>query len=130
MKERILFGIGGVILGIILASIGMTVMTSNPHVVHNQQEPSPVSEANMDHQQMSMQDMSASLLGKNGDEFDALFLQEMIVHHQGAIDMARLASTSAKHQEIKELSRQIISAQEQEIQQMEDWLKSWGYKHE
>src|SRR3989344_5165072 len=47
--------------------------------------------------------------------------------HQGAIDMAEMALESAKHEEIKAMARAIISAQQQEIEQMEQWLKAWGY---
>lgn len=69
--------------------------------------------------------MNAGLEGKTGDAFDQAFLAEMIVHHQGAIDMARLAQSNAKHQEIKTLADNIITAQINEIAQMKLWLKAW-----
>ncbi len=72
-----------------------------------------------------MADMSASLRGKSGDDFDKVFLGEMIVHHQGAVEMAQLALTSAKHQEIKDLATAIIVAQNKEIADMMSWSKSW-----
>ena len=72
-----------------------------------------------------MADMSASLRGKSGDAFDKVFLGEMIVHHQGAVEMAQLALTSAKHQEIKDLATAIIVAQNKEIADMMSWSKSW-----
>jgi len=72
-----------------------------------------------------MASMNASLQGKTGDAFDEEFLSEMIVHHQGAIDMAILAQTNAKRQEIKDLSNEIINAQETEIAQMKQWQKDW-----
>lgn len=72
-----------------------------------------------------MMDMNAALEGKTGDDFDKAFIVEMIVHHEGAVDMAELALTNAKHQEIKDLSKAIIAAQTKEISQMKDWQKSW-----
>jgi len=72
-----------------------------------------------------MMDMNAALRGKTGDDFDKAFLSEMIVHHQGAIDMAELALTGAKHQEIKDLSKAIVSAQTKEIAEMKSWQKAW-----
>ena len=42
-------------------------------------------------------DQAASLKGKTGDAFDAAFIREMIVHHQGAIKMAEAPPTRAKH---------------------------------
>ena len=55
------------------------------------------------------------------------FLLEMIVHHQGAVDMAKQAQKQAKHQEIIDLSQKIIDAQNSEIEMMKSWQKSWGY---
>ncbi|MDB5254899.1 MAG: uncharacterized protein JWL92_275 [Candidatus Nomurabacteria bacterium] len=72
-----------------------------------------------------MANMNDSLKGKTGDDFDKEFLAEMIVHHQGAIDMADLSATNAKHQELKDLSAGIISAQVKEIEQMKAWQKAW-----
>ena len=50
------------------------------------------------------------------------------MHHQGAIDMAKLSAERAKHQEIKTMSEDIINAQEQEIGKMKEWRKAWNYK--
>jgi uncharacterized protein (DUF305 family) len=76
---------------------------------------------------MSMGDMTADLKGKTGNEFDKAFIASMIAHHEGAIEMAKLSVTSAKHDEIKKLSRDIIVAQEKEIAEMKQWQKKWGY---
>lgn len=76
---------------------------------------------------MSMSDMTADMKNKTGDAFDMAFVSEMIVHHQGAIDMANLASTRASHQEVKDLAKMIITAQTNEIAQMQDWQTQWGY---
>ncbi len=73
----------------------------------------------------TMSDMMSGLYGKTGDDFDKAFLEEMIVHHEGAVLMAQLALKNAKHQEIKDLSNAIISAQNKEIASMRSWLKSW-----
>lgn len=63
----------------------------------------------------------------SGEEYDRMFLANMIAHHQGAIDMANMASTAAKHDEIKDLARDIVTAQTTEITNMTDWQKAWGY---
>ncbi len=72
-----------------------------------------------------MTSMNAELKGKTGDTFDQGFLAEMIVHHQGAVEMAQLALTNAKHQEIKDLANAIIAAQNKEITEMKAWQKNW-----
>lgn len=75
----------------------------------------------------SMMAMTQSLRGKTGDEYDKSFIAHMIEHHEGAVDMAKLSAKQAKHEEIKQLSRDIIQAQEKEIGQMRSWQKAWGY---
>lgn len=72
-----------------------------------------------------MANMNAGLQGKTGDAFDQEFLAEMIVHHQGAVQMAQLALTNAKHQEVKDLAKGIITAQDKEITEMQAWQKNW-----
>lgn len=62
-----------------------------------------------------------------GEDYDRMFLANMIAHHQGAVDMANLALTSAKHQEIKDMANNIISAQTKEISDMQSWQTTWGY---
>jgi uncharacterized protein (DUF305 family) len=50
----------------------------------------------------------------------------MIPHHQGAIDMAKYLAASNKPELVK-LGADIISAQQKEIDQMNKWMKEWGY---
>lgn len=76
---------------------------------------------------MTMNDMVSILNGKTGDDFDKAFLSSMIEHHQGAIDMAKKVNANAKHDELKSMADEIISAQTSEIEQMKTWQKDWGY---
>ena len=59
----------------------------------------------------------ADALMSSGD-VNTDFAQMMITHHQGAIEMAKLAEDQAERDEIKELAEAIISAQEREIEVM------------
>ena len=76
----------------------------------------------------AMDTMIRSLDGKSGDEYDQEFISQMILHHQAAVDMAKMSESQAKHDEIKQLSKDIINAQEKEISQMRNWQSEWGYK--
>jgi uncharacterized protein (DUF305 family) len=118
MKNPLSTGLLGLILGIILTSI----FYKQPQN-YSTPTPSPM----INHSADSMQDMVNNLQGKSGDDFDKAFLTGMIEHHLGAVEMAQEASISAKHQEIKDLSQAIISAQNQEIDQMREWQKNWSY---
>ena len=57
---------------------------------------------------------------------DRVFLQQMIPHHQGAVDMAKLALNKAARAEVKTMARNIISAQQKEISTFQALLKK-GY---
>jgi uncharacterized protein (DUF305 family) len=46
---------------------------------------------------------------------DAMFLQMMIPHHQGAVDMSRLALRNSTSPKVKALANRIIKAQNAEI---------------
>jgi uncharacterized protein (DUF305 family) len=76
---------------------------------------------------MSMDDMTADLKGKTGDDYDKAFIASMIAHHEGAVEMAKQSAANAKHDEIKSLSKAIIAAQEKEITDMKRWQQNWGY---
>jgi uncharacterized protein (DUF305 family) len=73
----------------------------------------------------SMQSMTSGLSGKTGDEFDQAFLSEMIVHHQGAVDMAQQVLATSKRPELLQLAHDIIAAQTKEIGMMQGWQKAW-----
>jgi uncharacterized protein (DUF305 family) len=75
---------------------------------------------------MSMADMSQMLAGKTGDALDKAFLEGMIPHHQGAVDMAKMLAGS-KHPELVKFGADIIATQQKEIDQMNAWMKEWGY---
>lgn len=74
-----------------------------------------------------MMDMGESLAGLTGSAFEKRFLELMTEHHQQAVEMARYAETNSNRSEIKTLAKNIIDAQNQEIDQMKRWLIEWGY---
>jgi len=53
---------------------------------------------------------------------DADFVRNMIAHHQGAIDMARIEAAFGKDPKIRELAQAVIRAQEDEVAMMKSWL--------
>lgn len=56
---------------------------------------------------------------------DQRFIVMMIPHHEGAIAMARLALSRARHPEIRDLAQQIITSQSQEIARLRLWYRQW-----
>jgi uncharacterized protein (DUF305 family) len=57
---------------------------------------------------------------------DITFTQNMIPHHQQAIEMAKLVDSHTDRPELHKLADSIVTSQGQEITQMEGWLRSWG----
>ena len=71
---------------------------------------------------MMGQDDMAKLEAAQGTEAARLFLTQMIAHHEGAIMMAKTETTDGKNADAVQLSREIVSSQEAEIQEMKDLL--------
>ena len=61
----------------------------------------------------------------NREPFDKAFVDAMIPHHRSAIEMARVAREESENPRIKELAENIVSAQQEEIEQMQDWRREW-----
>jgi uncharacterized protein (DUF305 family) len=68
--------------------------------------------------------MMRELENLSGAELDRVFLEDMIGHHMGAIMMARSVQPYIEHDEIAELTQNIVSSQSTEIAQMRQMLQS------
>ncbi|GAA1090913.1 DUF305 domain-containing protein [Nocardiopsis metallicus] len=82
-------------------------------------------EHGMDHSQMDgmlSEEQMSQLEAAEGEEFDTLFLEFMVLHHEGAVDMARTELAEGVNPEARELAEEIIAAQEDEIEQMNEML--------
>ena len=70
---------------------------------------------------MLSQSELSDLRKEKDKEFDRLFLEGMIKHHEGAIEMAQDVAAS-KNKDVADLSAAIISAQELEIAKIKELL--------
>ena len=59
-------------------------------------------------------------LMENGEYSDRRFIDEMVPHHQGAVEMAEVALENAEHEEVEQLSENIISSQRSEIEELKE----------
>jgi uncharacterized protein (DUF305 family) len=70
---------------------------------------------------MSAEDMDALGMAR-GAEFDRMWMERMIAHHQGAISMAQTVQAEGSNPDVMALAAQIINAQQAEIDEMNTLL--------
>lgn len=68
---------------------------------------------------------SATGVSSEHNDADVVFAQMMTIHHEGALDMAKLAVQNAESQDVKDLASEIEAAQMPEIELMQSWLTEW-----
>ncbi len=61
----------------------------------------------------------------NEEPFDKAFIDNMIPHHESAIEMAHVVLEESENPEIREIAGAIVDAQEREIEQMTSWRAEW-----
>jgi uncharacterized protein (DUF305 family) len=110
------------ILTIILLAVGIVACTGiSPATPATDTTPTTGSEVTA-----TMPGMNHGSTESNSDmPFDAMFIDSMIEHHQGAIEMAEMALEQAEHEELRTLAQDIIAAQTTEIEQMQSWRSDW-----
>ncbi len=114
-------------LAIAAAAGGSLAACSNPSPTQSQTSNPTATEAGgmqgMDHG--GIDHGTAMDLGPADANYDLRFIDGMRLHHQGAIPMAKEAQQKSQRPEIKELADNIIKAQSKEIEQMQEWRKTW-----
>lgn len=60
------------------------------------------------------------------NDADVTFAQQMISHHEQAVEMAQMAQGRASSEEVLSLAEDIEAAQGPEIETLQGWLETWG----
>jgi uncharacterized protein (DUF305 family) len=60
------------------------------------------------------------------NDADVTFTQNMIPHHQQAIEMAELVDTHTTRPQLRTLAGRIVASQGREVTLMQGWLQAWG----
>lgn len=61
-------------------------------------------------------------MAKISDDADVAFIQGMLAHHRGAVEMSQVALEYGTDEQARNLAQRIIDAQQAEIDEMEAWL--------
>lgn len=107
MNNKITYGIGGIVIGLLAAGIFTSSMFSG---------------SNSRMMGDNMQNLASDRMMGNLDKH---FIEQMIPHHESAVEMAQMALEKSNHQEIKTLATNIINDQNKEIGDMTAWYKNW-----
>ncbi len=100
-----------------------SITTGCTNLAQNPPNPNADTVSNTDH---SMMNHGTEMdLGAADVNYDLRFIDAMMMHHQGAVVMAKEALEKSQHPEIKQLANNIIEAQKKEIAQMKQWRKAW-----
>lgn len=76
----------------------------------------------MDMPGMMSEDEMSALADAEGAEFETMWLEMMVEHHQGAVEMAQTEQTDGQHQPAIDLAEQIETSQTAEIDEMQAML--------
>ncbi len=74
----------------------------------------------MEAMDMGSEEMARQMLTEDGGYSDENFIDQMVPHHRGAMEEARVAIENAEHEELRNLAEGIIAGQRREIGEMKD----------
>lgn len=97
---------------------------SNGHDMEHMDESEPVSASLMPG--MATPEEMNELRAARGEDAEILFLQLMIRHHMGGIEMAQYAADSAEVEQVRQLAETMVTSQTAEIGAMNDMLVERG----
>lgn len=85
---------------------------------------SNMNNSGMDHSSINHSDLKSDSNAASAP-YDLQFIDTMIHHHQGAVEMAKLIDGKTQNPELIKFGKQIVADQEKEIAQMKDWREKW-----
>ena len=119
MKRYICFGLPALLLAASLVLASCASVNSGESAQRNGEQDG----------EKSAEDMHGSrmMMGSFDEEkpFDLQFIDQMIIHHQGAIMSAETMVAGSERSELRQLSENIQKSQAEQIEQMRTWREEW-----
>jgi len=108
------------------ASHGSTAQNSMNHgeTSHNAMNQNSMNHNSPTHPEMNHSEMK-SAPNAASQPYDLQFLDTMIAHHEGAVEMAKPAAAKAENTDLKLLAAKISIGQQEEILRMKMWREQW-----
>ncbi|MEE3717979.1 DUF305 domain-containing protein [Tumidithrix elongata RA019] len=121
-RKAWLLGMAGILVGSAAVGVVTNVVQAAPAQREPLSQTCTTPSPRMPGQMMHGQGM---MMGMTGETADRHFIEMMIPHHEGAVQMADLALKLSKRPEIRQLAAAIKRDQTREIAQMGSWYKQW-----
>lgn len=126
-KHLVLWGAASLLVAIVIVGFAICTSATFPRMMRygtnaRFSQRDAVVDSNMYN---SMGGMMVGITGRTGSDFDQAFLREMIVHHKGAVAMAKEVLIKSQRAELKKMAEEIIKTQTAEIEQMKQWQTEW-----
>lgn len=74
---------------------------------------------------MSPRGMMSILQQLSGATFEEMYLRMMVMHHEMAVRMSKMAMDRAEHPEVKDMAQDITDTQEREMEEMRSMVDRW-----
>lgn len=100
-----------------------TTVVANPTTA-----PTTTSEIGQGSPQATSESASGETMGEHQmamGEFDQMFIDMMVPHHQSAIEMAKIIQEQGENPELKQMAESMIQSQQTEIDQLRQWRQQW-----
>jgi uncharacterized protein (DUF305 family) len=117
-RSRIRTALLALTTALVLASCAGSGGGSQGNANEQQKETGGMADKGHGHMHHGSENGASGMLVENGRYSDERFIDAMVPHHQGAVEMAQVALENAEHDEIVQLSRSIISTQQAEIEEL------------
>lgn len=108
---------------VVIAGIGIYAINKSNNTMNN-----TMSEDASNSQKSSSNEDMDKYASLKGDEFDEMYIAEMLAHHEGAISMSEMVEAGTDRKELLDLAQAIMQTQTQELMKMQEWQTQWGYE--
>jgi uncharacterized protein (DUF305 family) len=118
----------GIFLTLLIVAGGLACQTQQPSLGANNSsavDHSAHDMSNMNGHDISNMGHDTSAPGAAEQPYDLQFIDSMMHHHEGAIQMAEMALRKTEREELKKFAQKIIDDQKKENARMKTWRDQW-----